>query len=91
MMPWEVWQCPFPWGDHPAVIVSNEIRVARKQQIVVLACQTMRPQTCRDAQGLESLLDESDGIVREPPLGTQSRSPSDLSSDSPNFLFATTE
>ena len=62
MKPWEVWQCPFPWGDHPAVIVSNAVRVARKPQIVVLSCQTMRPDTYRDPEDNESLLDEADGM-----------------------------
>jgi hypothetical protein len=62
MNAWEVWQCPFPWGDHPAVIVSNSVRVERKPQIVVLSCQTMKPDTYRDPQGNESLLDEADGM-----------------------------
>lgn len=62
MKPWEIWQCPFPWGPHPAVIISNAVRVERKPQIVVLSCQTMRPQTYRDPEGNESLLDESDGL-----------------------------
>lgn len=60
MNSWEVWQCPFPWGEHPAVIVSNAVRVERKPQIVVLSCQTMRPDTLRDPYGNESLLDEAD-------------------------------
>jgi mRNA-degrading endonuclease toxin of MazEF toxin-antitoxin module len=62
MNAWEVWQCPFPWGEHPAVIVSNPVRVERKQQIVVLSCQTMRKDTVRDAEGHEALLDEADGM-----------------------------
>lgn len=62
MNAWEVWQCPFPWGIHPAVIVSNSVRVERKPQIVVLSCQTMLPDTYRDPQKNESLLDEADGM-----------------------------
>jgi mRNA-degrading endonuclease toxin of MazEF toxin-antitoxin module len=62
MNAWEVWQCPFPWGAHPAVIVSNSVRVERKPQIVVLSCQTMLPGTCREPQGNEALLDEADGM-----------------------------
>ena len=62
MKPWETWQCPFPWGEHPAVIVSNAVRVARKQQIVVLPCSTMRPATQRAPIGCEALLDEADGM-----------------------------
>ena len=62
MKPWEVWQCPFPWGDHPAVILSNEVRVARKEDIVVLACRTMQPASYREAVETECLLDEADGM-----------------------------
>jgi mRNA-degrading endonuclease toxin of MazEF toxin-antitoxin module len=62
MNAWEVWQCPFPWGAHPAVIVSNSVRVERKPQIVVLSCQTMLPDACQEPQGNESLLDEADGM-----------------------------
>src|SRR2546430_540875 len=62
MKPWEVWQCPFPWGDHPAVIVSNSIRVARKDEIVVLSCRTMQPATVRDPVETECLLDAADGM-----------------------------
>jgi hypothetical protein len=62
LKPWEVWQCPFPWGKHPAVIVSNAVRVERKPQIVVLSCRTLGPQTYRDPQGNEALLDEADGM-----------------------------
>ena len=61
MNAWEVGQCPFPWGDHPAVIVSNPVRVECEPQIVVLACQAMRPETQRDPQGNESWLDETNG------------------------------
>ena len=62
MKPWEVWQCPFPWGQHPAVIVSNGTRVARKDEVVVLACRTLQPATFRDANETECLLDEADGM-----------------------------
>lgn len=62
MKPWELWQCPFPWGDHPAVIVSNPVRVDRKEEIVVLACRTMQPALVREAVETEALLDEADGL-----------------------------
>lgn len=62
MKPWEIWQCPFRWGPHPAVVISNERRVSLKPQIVVLSCQTMRPQTYRDPEALEALLDQEDGL-----------------------------
>ena len=62
MKPWEVWQCPFPWGDHPAVLVSNAVRVTRKEEIVVLSCRTMQPATFREAVETECQLDEADGL-----------------------------
>src|SRR5690348_1354101 len=62
MKPWEIWDCPFPWGEHPAVIISNALRVQLKTQIVVLACRTMRSGGYRDPVGCEVLLDEADGL-----------------------------
>ena len=62
MKPWEVWDCPFAWGEHPAVIISNAIRVEMKPQIVVLSCRTMRKPANRDPVGFEALLDEADGL-----------------------------
>lgn len=62
MSPWEVWDYEFAWGVHPAVIVSNPVRVERKPEVVVLACRTLRPGTERDAEANEVLLDEADGL-----------------------------
>lgn len=62
MKPWEVWDCPFPWGEHPAVIISNAVRVEMKPQIVVLSCRTMGKSASRDPVGCEALLDEADGM-----------------------------
>jgi mRNA-degrading endonuclease toxin of MazEF toxin-antitoxin module len=62
MNPWQVWDCPFPWGEHPAVIISNAIRVEMKPQIVVLSCRTMRKSSSRDPVGCEALLDQADGM-----------------------------
>jgi len=62
MRPWEVWDCSFPWGGHPAVIISNAMRVELKPQIVVLSCRTMRRPSARDPVGCEVLLDEADGM-----------------------------
>jgi len=62
MKPWEVWDCPFPWGEHPAVITSNAVRVEMKPQIVVLPCRTMGKSASRDPVGCEALLDEADGM-----------------------------
>jgi len=57
-----VWDYEFPWGTHPAVIVSNPVRVERKPEVVVLACRTLRPGTERDPEANEALLDEADGL-----------------------------
>jgi len=62
MSPWQIWDCPFPWGEHPAVIISNAVRVRLKPEVVVLACRTMRPTTVRDPLEYETLLDETDGL-----------------------------
>jgi len=62
MKPWEIWDCSFPGGEHPSVIISNALRVELKAQIVVLACSTMRAETVRDPVGCEVLLDEADGL-----------------------------
>ena len=62
MKPWQVWQCPFPWGEHPAVIVSNAVRVTRKEDIVVLSCRTMQAGSFREPVETECLLDEADGM-----------------------------
>jgi hypothetical protein len=59
---WEVWQYKFPWGEHPVVIVSNELRVKLKPQIMVLSCRTMQPATFRNPEIGECLLDEADGL-----------------------------
>jgi mRNA-degrading endonuclease toxin of MazEF toxin-antitoxin module len=62
MKPWEIWECPFPWGPHPAVIISNAVRVARKEEVVILSCRTMQPVSFREPVETECLLDESDGM-----------------------------
>ena len=60
MKPWDVWDYEFPWGTHPAVVVSNALRVDLKPDVVILKCATQR--ATRDAIGLESILDEADGL-----------------------------
>jgi hypothetical protein len=62
MKPWEIWQCPFPWEEHPAVIISNAVRVNLKEEIVVLSCRTMQPGSFRDPTEAECLLDQADGM-----------------------------
>jgi len=60
MKPWEIWDYEFPWGRHPAIIVSSELRVERKSHVVVLSCSTQR--ATRDAIGLEAVVDKDDGL-----------------------------
>jgi len=58
---WDIFDFPFPWGTHPAVIVSGDKRVANKPDVVVLACRTMQPQT-KDVDKLQAVLDAADGL-----------------------------
>jgi hypothetical protein len=58
--PWEVWDYEFPFGVHPAIIVSHSRRVELKPDIVVLKCSSQR--ATREAVGLEAIVDEADGL-----------------------------
>jgi mRNA-degrading endonuclease toxin of MazEF toxin-antitoxin module len=59
---WDIFDFDWPWGVHPAVIISNPMRVQLKQQVVVLSCRTLRPGTKHDAEANEAILDEEDGL-----------------------------
>jgi mRNA-degrading endonuclease toxin of MazEF toxin-antitoxin module len=60
--PWEVYDYPFPWGSHPAVVVSNRVRCERKPEVVVLACRSLRPGPDRAALEHEVILNGADGL-----------------------------
>ena len=62
MKAWDVFDYPFAWGTHPAIIISNDRRVANKPDVVILACRTMRHDTYREPDGLEVLLVKEDGM-----------------------------
>ena len=62
MSPWEIFDYEWPWGRHPAVIVSNRIRVQMKQQVVVLSCRTLRPGQTRSPEANEAILNREDGL-----------------------------
>lgn len=62
MKAWDVFDYEFPSGKHPAAVVSNDRRVAKKPDVVILACRTMRADTYRDPEETEALLDETDGL-----------------------------
>ena len=59
MNAWEVWT----WEGHPVVLVSNQRRIARKQKVVVLKCQTLYSGDMPPGE-LESMLGEADGLER---------------------------
>ena len=62
MKPWEIysWQAP-DWPEpHPAVIISEQNRVAMKPKVNVLLCSTK--QTRRAAAPTEVILDSTDGL-----------------------------
>lgn len=44
------------------MIVSNAVRCERKPDVVVLKATTLRAGVTRDAEGLEAILDETDGL-----------------------------
>ena len=71
MKAWEVWTADV-FGPHPCVLVSNQSRIDRKQQVVVLKCTTLRPDQRHSPNELETILDHEDG------LDTQTRCQCDL-------------
>ena len=62
MNSWDIFDYDWPWGKHPAVIVSNRLRVHLKQQVVVLSCRTLQPAQRREAKANETILDSEDGM-----------------------------
>jgi mRNA-degrading endonuclease toxin of MazEF toxin-antitoxin module len=62
MSPWDILDYDWPWGTHPAVIVSNHIRVQLKQQVVVLSCRTLRPGQVKAPEANEAMLNNEDGL-----------------------------
>lgn len=62
MKPWEVYDFDFPWGSHPAVVVSNAVRCETEPHVVVLGCRTLRARTRREAGALEVILNSADGL-----------------------------
>ena len=62
MNAWDVFDYKWPWGQHPAVIVSNRIRVELKLQVVVLSCRSLQPGERRTPKLNEAVLDIEDGL-----------------------------
>jgi len=62
MSPWDIFDFDWPWGRHPAVIVSNHVRVQLKSQVVVLSCRTLRAGQTRKAEANEAILNSEDGL-----------------------------
>ena len=62
MSPWDIFDYDWPWGTHPAVIVSNQVRVQLKPQVVVLSCRTLRAGQTGKAEANEAILNTEDGL-----------------------------
>ena len=62
MNSWDIFDYDWPWGKHPAVIISNRVRVQLKQQVVVLSCRTLRPGQRRETEAHEAMLNSEDGL-----------------------------
>ena len=59
MSQFEIWTFEFPFGSHPAVIVTPNALMG-DQFINVLACQTQ--QARRSPKSYEIILDQADGL-----------------------------
>jgi mRNA-degrading endonuclease toxin of MazEF toxin-antitoxin module len=62
MRQWDVVQCDFPFGKHPAVILSHDDLCTNDQRahVNVLACTTLRPN--KPTRRHEIILDIADGL-----------------------------
>jgi mRNA-degrading endonuclease toxin of MazEF toxin-antitoxin module len=60
MKQWDIFTWEFPFGKHPAVIVSHPTRVENKPVVNVLKCSSQR--VGRAAQENEVMLDKADGL-----------------------------
>jgi mRNA-degrading endonuclease toxin of MazEF toxin-antitoxin module len=65
MNSWDIFDFDWPWGSHPAVVISNPMRVRLKEQVVVLSCRTLQPGNRRRAEANEAILDVEDGLNRK--------------------------
>jgi hypothetical protein len=57
---WEIWTFDPGYGDHPAVVISAQDRVARKPLVEILLCSTQRAP--RPSTAGEVILDSADGL-----------------------------
>ena len=60
MNAWEIWTFDPGYGNHPAIIVSAQERVARKPLVEILLCSSQR--ASRAPTTAEVLLDSADGL-----------------------------
>jgi len=60
MKQWDIYTYEFPFGKHPAVIVSHPLRAAHKPVVNILKCASQR--ATREAGPTEIILDEADGL-----------------------------
>jgi hypothetical protein len=61
MKAWDIYTGDI-FGPHPCVLVSCQLRIDAKLQVVVLKCTSMKPGQERDARENETILDEADGL-----------------------------
>ena len=62
MNAWDIFDFDWPWGSHPAVIISNPMRVRLKPQVVVLSCRTLQSGYKREPEANEAILNSEDGL-----------------------------
>ena|SRR5438132_10263644 len=62
MNAWDIFDYDWPWGKHPAVIVSNRVRVQLKKQVVVLSCRTLQHAPQSEPKPNETILNTEDGL-----------------------------
>src|SRR4051794_35327808 len=62
MNSWDIFDFDWAWGRHPAVIISNPMRVRLKEHVVVLSCRTLRQGHGHEAEPNEAILDTEDGL-----------------------------
>jgi hypothetical protein len=64
MKAWDIWTGPL-FGSHPVLLVSAQLRIERKQFLVVLKGVTMRSGQPFKTDALQATLDEEDGLETE--------------------------
>ena len=61
MKSWEIWTGPV-FGPHPVLLISAQRRIDLKKYVVVLKGTTLRPGQPFEVDGLQTVLDQEDGL-----------------------------